>query len=73
MDTTAVTNRMFAAFTEATGYRTEAEQYGSSAVFHLLIDAPEADVLGPAAGTPWWLRPRSTRSSLTDSGSTPLR
>ncbi|MFC0488629.1 formylglycine-generating enzyme family protein [Sinomonas atrocyanea] len=55
MDATAVTNRMFAAFVEATGYRSEAERYGSSAVFHLLADAPDADILGTAAGTPWWL------------------
>lgn len=58
IDTTTVTNRMFAAFTEATGYRTEAEQYGSSAVFHLLVQAPEEDVLGPAAGARWWLNVR---------------
>ncbi|WP_460464483.1 formylglycine-generating enzyme family protein [Arthrobacter pigmenti] len=29
IDTTAVTNRQFAAFVEATGYRTEAEQFGT--------------------------------------------
>lgn len=33
MDTTAVTNEQFAAFVDATGYRTEAEKYGTSAVF----------------------------------------
>ncbi|MGG5175203.1 formylglycine-generating enzyme family protein [Pseudarthrobacter sp. J1763] len=55
MDTTAVTNRMFAAFIQATGFTTEAEQYGSSAVFHLLSTAPRPDVLGTAAGAPWWL------------------
>jgi formylglycine-generating enzyme required for sulfatase activity len=58
IDATTVTNQMFAAFIEATGYRTEAEQYGSSAVFHLLVKAPPADVLGPAAGAPWWLNVR---------------
>jgi formylglycine-generating enzyme required for sulfatase activity len=55
IDATTVTNQMFAAFVEATGYRTEAERYGSSAVFHLLVQAPREDVLGPAAGAPWWL------------------
>jgi formylglycine-generating enzyme required for sulfatase activity len=58
IDATTVTNQMFAAFAEATGYRTEAEQYGSSAVFHLLAKAPKEDVLGPAAGAPWWLNVR---------------
>lgn len=58
IDATAVTNSMFAAFAEATGYRTEAERYGTSAVFHLLLDAPKGDVLGEAAGTPWWLNVR---------------
>ncbi|MBT8159724.1 MULTISPECIES: formylglycine-generating enzyme family protein [Arthrobacter] len=58
IDATAVTNSMFAAFVEATGYRTEAEQYGSSAVFHLLSTATGDDVLGAAAGAPWWLNIR---------------
>ena len=58
IDTTAVTNRMFAAFVDATGYRTEAEAYGTSAVFHLLVDAPEADILGRADRAPWWLNVR---------------
>ena len=58
IDATTVTNQMFAAFVDATGYRTEAEQYGSSAVVHLLVQAPGEDVLGPAAGAPWWLNVR---------------
>ncbi|WP_423184797.1 formylglycine-generating enzyme family protein [Arthrobacter sp. NyZ413] len=58
IDATAVTNRMFAAFVDATGYRTEAEQYGSSAVFHLLINASDRNILGRAAGAPWWLNIR---------------
>jgi formylglycine-generating enzyme required for sulfatase activity len=70
IDATAVTNAMFAAFVEATGYRTEAERYHTSAVFHLLVEANDDDVLGPAAGAPWWLNvrgadwahPRGTRS-----------
>ncbi len=55
IDATAVTNNMFAAFIEATKYRTEAEQYGSSAVFHMLSTATGRDILGTAAGAPWWL------------------
>jgi sulfatase modifying factor 1 len=55
IDATAVTNSMFAEFIAATGYKTEAETYGSSAVFHLLVRAPRSRVLGPAAGAPWWV------------------
>ena len=58
IDATTVTNRMFAAFVSATGYRTEAETYGSSAVFHLLSTAKSMDILGVAAGAPWWLNIR---------------
>lgn len=46
MDATAVTNADFAPFTEDTAYVTEAEQYESSAVFHLALTAPEEDVEG---------------------------
>ncbi|WP_284982716.1 formylglycine-generating enzyme family protein [Arthrobacter sp. efr-133-TYG-118] len=55
IDATAVTNEMFAAFVQDTGYKTEAEQYGSSAVFHLLSTALADAILGAAAGAPWWL------------------
>ncbi|MGW8482877.1 formylglycine-generating enzyme family protein [Microbacterium sp. NPDC055903] len=55
LDTTSVTNAAFARFVEATGYRTEAEQFGFSAVFHLAVAAPEADIMSRAAGTGWWL------------------
>lgn len=58
MDAIAVTNAQFATFVKATGHVTEAEQFGSSAVFHLAVKAPSADVLGIAAGTPWWLNVR---------------
>lgn len=58
IDATPVTNRMFGAFVAETGYRTEAEQYGTSAVFHLLLDAPAKDVLGTAERAPWWLNVR---------------
>ncbi|GAB3120260.1 formylglycine-generating enzyme family protein [Glaciibacter psychrotolerans] len=54
IDATAVTNADFAAFVDATGYRTEAERYEFSAVFHLSIAAPRTDVLEPVRGTPWW-------------------
>ncbi len=53
-----VTNRQFAAFVEDTGYRTDAERFGSSAVFHLAVRAPRGDVLGAAAGAAWWVNVR---------------
>lgn len=55
IDATSVTNDDFARFVEATGYATEAETWGFSAVFHLAVQAPRDDVMGPAAGTPWWV------------------
>lgn len=58
IDATAVTNSHFARFVEDTGYRTESEVYGTSAVFHLLVQAESADILGAAAGTPWWMNVR---------------
>ncbi len=54
IDATTVTVADFAAFAEETGYRTEAEEYGFSAVFHLAMRAHPDDVMGPVPGTPWW-------------------
>ncbi|WP_292651035.1 formylglycine-generating enzyme family protein [Nocardioides sp.] len=54
IDATAVTNEAFAAFVDATGYRTEAELFGFSAVFHLAVTAPDQDILGAPPQTPWW-------------------
>lgn len=57
IDTTAVTNRAFGSFVKATGYVTEAEEYGWSFVFHLLLGADQrrhvVDATVPDA--PWWL------------------
>ncbi len=55
IDATTVTNAHFERFALDTGYRTEAEEFGFSAVFHLALTAPAADVIGTAPGTPWWL------------------
>ncbi|GAA5149461.1 formylglycine-generating enzyme family protein [Nocardioides marinquilinus] len=74
MDATTVTNAQFATFAKQTGYVTEAEEIGFSAVFHALLDAAPGDVMGQATGTPWWLtvkgaswrRPAGPRSSITD-------
>lgn len=52
---TTVTNAGFAEFVDATGYRTQAEEFGWSYVFHLFVRRePEPVVLG-TAGTPWWV------------------
>lgn len=54
IDATTVTNAQFAEFVTATGYRTESEIFGFSAVFHLATKADPADIQGTATGTPWW-------------------
>lgn len=54
IDATAVTNADFDRFVAATGYRTEAELFGFSAVFQLAVRAPASDLMAPARGTPWW-------------------
>ncbi|WP_246267008.1 formylglycine-generating enzyme family protein [Nonomuraea typhae] len=58
MDATAVTAGMFAAFARETGYRTDAERAGSSAVFHLAVAASRSDVLGVDPAAPWWVTVR---------------
>ncbi|WP_435531216.1 formylglycine-generating enzyme family protein [Ruania suaedae] len=55
IDATSVTNADFARFAEATGYATEAETFGFSAVFHLAFAGPQEAIMGQASGTPWWL------------------
>jgi formylglycine-generating enzyme required for sulfatase activity len=74
IDAKAVTNAQFAAFVKATGYVTEAERDGVSAVFHLAVQAEPTDVIGAASGTPWWRvvrgadwrRPAGPLSSIAD-------
>jgi formylglycine-generating enzyme required for sulfatase activity len=53
IDRACVSNAELAAFADATGYRTEAEQIGWSFVFHLFLpdDAPPTRAV---AGAPWW-------------------
>jgi formylglycine-generating enzyme len=58
IDETAVTNRQFARFARETGYVSEAERLGVSAVFHLTAAADHGDVLHQVAGAPWWLAVR---------------
>lgn len=54
--TTAVSNAEWAAFADATSYRTDAEHHGNSYVFHLLLHpAAGRHVIGQVPGAPWWL------------------
>jgi hypothetical protein len=51
----AVTNARFATFVKATGYVTDAERYGWSFVFHLLVPAALERTIGSApVEAPWW-------------------
>ncbi|MCC6270921.1 MAG: formylglycine-generating enzyme family protein [Microbacteriaceae bacterium] len=63
IDTTTVTNGSFAKFVADTGYRTDAETFGFSAVFHLEVMAEASDIMGTAQGTPWWLGVRGANWS----------
>lgn len=58
IDRTAVTNEAFAAFIDATGYKTEAEQFGWSYVFHTLVPGKIKRRLGEGnkvQGLQWWI------------------
>ncbi|TYP79769.1 formylglycine-generating enzyme family protein [Paenibacillus methanolicus] len=55
IDETAVTNAQFLAFVDATGYVTEAEQYGWSFVFHLYVpERLRPCVTSVVQNAPWW-------------------
>lgn len=51
----AVTNRRFAAFVNATGYKTEAEHYGWSFVFKDAL-TPDSTTARSVVNAPWWYR-----------------
>lgn len=57
IDRCAVTNQEFSAFVEATGYRTEAEVFGWSYVFHLLVPKSvlKKGKFRPLEGLNWWM------------------
>lgn len=50
-----VTNAQFAKFVDATGYKTEAEQFGWAFVFHQNVPGETGPTLG-VEGTEWWRR-----------------
>jgi formylglycine-generating enzyme required for sulfatase activity len=70
---TVVTNAEFAAFVDATGFETDAEQYGWSFVFGGLLPDDFPDTRGVAAAPWWrqvhgsdWRRPEGPQSSVED-------
>lgn len=58
IDACAVTNEEFAAFVNATGYRTEAERFGWSFVFwaHIPAERRAELVEDTVAAAPWWCK-----------------
>ncbi len=80
IDVHTVTNDDFAQFADDTGYRTESEVLGYSAVFFLAFEGEDADVLGRAPRTPWWLgvsgaswrHPGGRHSSVEERGDHPV-
>ncbi len=57
IDRSAVTNSQFGRFIRATGYRTDAERFGWSFVFHSFVSKRVArTVTGAVAEAPWWWR-----------------
>jgi formylglycine-generating enzyme len=58
IDRYPVTNREFAAFVEASGYRTDAERFGWSFVFwrHIASDRYDQLVEDTVAQAPWWCK-----------------
>ncbi len=57
MSPTTVTNQEFAKFVKATGFKTEAEAFGWSFVFHLLVPDEIKHKLKQRVGeVPWWLK-----------------
>jgi formylglycine-generating enzyme required for sulfatase activity len=75
IDIASVTNKQFDRFIKATGYKTEAEQFGWSFVFHLLIPPDtSAKLKQHVPGLDWWWkvpgaywrRPEGRESTVAD-------
>lgn len=74
IDATTVTTSDFGRFVAATGYRSDAERFGSSAVFAHHVRADPDDILGASPSVPWWLEvrgadwahPYGARSAIDD-------
>jgi sulfatase modifying factor 1 len=81
IDACSVTNGEFADFVSRTGYKTEAERFGWSFVFHLFVseEVRRSDVRY-LPGVPWWLgvnqanwhRPEGPGSSIDDRENHPV-
>nr|WP_233146996.1 formylglycine-generating enzyme family protein [Paenibacillus selenitireducens] len=57
IDACTVSNAQFQTFVQDTGYKTEAEQFGWSFVFHLLVsEEVKQEVETVAQAVPWWLK-----------------
>ncbi|WP_454830535.1 formylglycine-generating enzyme family protein [Paraburkholderia xenovorans] len=54
IDATTVTVADFDNFVTATGYVTDAERHGHSAVFHMTLRAEADDIVGVPPQAPWW-------------------
>ena len=55
IDVCSVTNAQFAPFVKSTGYKTEAETFGWSFVFHSLVPPKVAETVNKAVlEAPWW-------------------
>ena len=54
IDALAVTNERFAAFADATGYRTEAEEFGWTYVFAKFLPGPLRKSSPRPSAAPWW-------------------
>jgi sulfatase modifying factor 1 len=82
IDRHTVTNERFARFVSATGYRTEAEQFGWSFVFRGQISQESFDelVVDTVAAAPWWCKvpgafwgePAGPGSSIAERGNHPV-
>nr|WP_275434640.1 formylglycine-generating enzyme family protein [Brevibacterium ravenspurgense] len=76
----AATNKDFFEFVVEIGYVTDAESFGSSVVFHLLVRVKSNEIVGPVGGAQWWTnvlganwsRPLGSRPSWKDYSDHPV-